>query len=60
MTAYDGLAFLYAERDARLESAKAAIVREYEPAIALRKAQFAAHVAERQAEGASNVAIPAI
>jgi len=52
MTAYDGLAFLYAERDARLESAKAAIVREYEPAIAL-------HVAERQAEGASNVAIPA-
>lgn len=49
MTAYDGLAYLYAERDARLESAKAAIVREYEPAIALRKAQFAAHVAERQA-----------
>ena len=53
MTAYDRLAYLYDERDLSLCAAKTSVIRRYEPALALAKAQYAAALAARQTEAPS-------
>ena len=49
MTAYDRLAYLYGERDTSFCAARASVIRRYEPALALAKAEYAAFVEARQA-----------
>ena len=49
MTAFDRLAYLYDERDLSLCAARASVIRRYEPALALAKAQYAVVVKARHA-----------